>query len=108
MSRIFEATCLGNVVKIAGKPIVDASVLSEGVKASTGVALMQGDEVSYITSNATDIKDLITNVKAVVDQIQLVLTALDAVSTSPGSAAAAIALITALKTTLNLQKENLK
>jgi hypothetical protein len=108
LSRVFDATCVGNILTVEGKPIIPKTILSEGVKASTGVGLLQGDKMYYLTSNATDIKDLITNIGTLVDQIVLALQALDLVTVSPGSAAAAITLVSTLKTTLVLQKDMLK
>lgn len=108
MSRVFDSTCVGNVVKIDGKTITPATVISEGVKSSTGVALMQGDKVHYLTSNATDIKDLITNIGSLIDKIVTALSGLDAGAPVPGTQAANIALITVFKTTMLAQKENLK
>ncbi len=78
------------------------------MKPSTGLALIEHDKVNYITSNATDIKDLITNIGTLVDQIVVALSGIDALTTSPGTNAASIALVSTLKATLVAQKELLK
>jgi hypothetical protein len=107
LARIFDASCAAGIVTVEGKPVVPVTILSEGVKPSTGVALLQGNKLSYLTSNASDIKDLIQNMSAILDQIVLALTGIDAVTTVPGSNAAAIALVTTLKTTLLTAQGNL-
>ncbi len=108
MSKILPAECEAGIVTIESHVITPATILSQGVKPSAGVALIDRDKVTYVTSNATDIKDLITNIGAVVDQIVLSLQALDLVTVSPGSAAALITLVSTLKATLVLQKDMLK
>ncbi len=94
MSKILPATCEAGIVTIEGHVITPATVISQGVKSSSGVALIEQDVVSYLTSNASDIKDLIQSVCSI-------LSALDAVTNSPGGSAANIA-------TLLASKENLK
>lgn len=108
MSKILSAVFEEGFLKIDGKTIAPYTILSAGVKASEGVAVLEENQVFYICSNAEDIKDLITNLGNVIDAIQNVLTGLDAVSVSPGSTAALIALVGTAKTTLALQKDNLK
>ncbi len=113
MSRIFDAECLANIVKIEGKPVTPATVLSQGVKSSTGVALMQGDKIHYVTSNATDIKDLISQLT---DLIQLVSDTFAAIGTGmtgpttapPASLPTSITQLALVKTTLTTMKDNLK
>lgn len=109
MSKILDASCspLG-VVTSEGVPVPAAVVLSEGKKQSSGVLLMEADKARYVTSNASDIKDLITNVVALLDQVTLIVTALDAGTTSPGSAAALITQLGVLKVQFDLTKETLK
>lgn len=107
MSKILPASCTANVVKIENKPVT-ATVLSQGVKASTGAALVEEDVVTYITSNATDIKDLITNLGDVVDKIITIVTGLDGGAPTPGTQAANIALLSTLKATMIAQKDMLK
>lgn len=108
MSKILPASCVGKVVTTEGHVISPATILSEGVKSSTGVALIEKDKVVYVASNATDIKDLITNIGDVITKITTALTGIDAVTTAPGSNAALITLITTAKTTLLAQKDLLK
>lgn len=91
-----------------GTPVQSAVVLSEGKKASSGALLMDREKAMYIPSSATDIKDLIEAIGAILDKVILITTTLDGVTLSPGSAAANIAELTALKIQLELSKETLK
>lgn len=109
MSKILDATCsAAGVVTAEGQTVLAATVLSEGKKASSGVLLLEGQKARYLTSNATDIKDLITKVVEIVNQIATIATGLDAASNSPGGQTAAIATLQTLKTTLDATKEQLK
>ncbi len=108
MSRILDATCEAGIVTVENHVITPATIISNGVKASDGLGLLQGDKLYYITSNASDISDLIDNVKAIVDQIKIVLLALDAVTVSPGATTSLTAVITTLEAALTAQKANLK
>lgn len=107
MSKILDATCTLGVVKVEDLP-VDAAVISEGAGESRGVVLLEGDKATYLTSNASDIKDLIDAIGALVDKIVTVATGLDAVTLSPGGQTANILLITVAKTQLLAMKETLK
>lgn len=109
MSKVLSATCDANgKVTAEGVEVVGAIVLSEGKKASSGVAVLDGDKVWYLTSSATDIKDLITKLVEIVNQIATISTTLDGVTVSPGSATAAIAQLQTMKTQLEQSKETLK
>lgn len=108
MSKILDAQCQAGVVSIEGFAQTDVTILSKGVGPSTGKALVEGDQVTYVTSSATDIEALITNVKALLDQVIIVLTSLDSVTVSPGSAAASITALNLLVTQFELTKEQLK
>lgn len=105
--RALEATCSGQVVTVEDLT-VEATILSEGVKDSEGVFLLDKDKAFYVASNATDIKDVITALGDIIDKISQIVTSLDAVTNSPGAAAANIALLATLKTQFMLIKDNLK
>jgi hypothetical protein len=112
LSKILPASCVGSIVTVEGKP-VQAAILSQGIKSSDGVALFEENEISYVTSNATDIKDLITKVT---DLIQLASDTFTAIGTGmtgpttapPGTLPTSITQLATLKTALTLMKENLK
>ncbi len=113
MSKILPASCsASSVVTVEGKGVTSI-ILSAGKKSSTGVVLLEEGVSTYVTSNATDIHDLIATTNELIQKLQdvftqtiVALSALDAVTTSPGSASAAIALVTTkniLVTTANAQ-----
>lgn len=105
--RLLEAECQGGVVQVEGTT-VQAEILSEGIGQSQGAALLDGNKVLYIASNKQDLKDILDQVGLVIDQIVIVLSSIDAVTTSPGSASAGITAISPLKTQLLALKEVLR
>lgn len=108
MSRILDAACQAGEVQVQDT-IVDAEILSEGNGESSGILILDGGRRPvYLTSNAEDIKDLISDLEEIIQQIQTVLTTIDAVTVSPGTAAAGIAQLGVLKTALGATKETLK
>lgn len=109
MSKMLEATCSAiSIVTADGVPVPGAVILSQGKQVSSGVLILDGDKAVYLTSNASDIKTLITNVGTLIDQISAVLTGLDAVTTVPGSNAALITALGVAKTQFLLTKDLLK
>lgn len=109
MSKILSATCdAAGLVTADGIQVVGAIVLSEGKKASSGVAVMDAEKVWYLTSNATDIKDLISKMVEIINQLATIASGLDAVTNSPGGQTANITQLQTLKTQLDATKEQLK
>jgi len=105
---MLNASCnASGIVSVSGQTI-DADILSEGTKASSGVALIDKDNVKYLTSNASDIKDLILALVDIIDQLSLIATGLDSVTLSPGAQAANITQLGVLKTQLEATAETLK
>lgn len=107
MSKIIPGTCVGGVVKF-GDQVVEAEVLSQGTESSEGLIVLDGPTATYLTSNASDISDLIDALDGILQKVIQIATSLDAVTVSPGTAAANIALLTTLNTQLALTKDNLK
>ncbi len=107
MSKFQDATCVGSVVKVDGKPI-SATILSQGTKSSTGKAFMEKDKSVYVASNATDIADLITTLNDLITTLATTLTAMDAALLTPGAGTSGIAQIVTKNATLLTQKDNLK
>jgi hypothetical protein len=105
--KLLEATCENQTVT-AEEITVECDILSQGNKSSTGVVLLDGSEVKYITSNASDIKDLITSLVSIIEQIVTIATGLDTASNSPGGQTSNISQLTTLKTQLNATKDTLK
>lgn len=126
MTKVLPATCEASVVKIEGKVIAGATILSEGVAASTGVAVIEDEKVSYVTSNASDIKealnkviDALTETKTALDQIGSALSTLDGkpqgtltpvptIGANITNIATAATKIQTAKTALNTLKGSLK
>ncbi len=112
MSQILNASCIANVVTVEGKP-VHANILSEGVKASTGLALIESDNVNYVTSNASDIKDLISSLTTLIQLVSDTFTAIGTGMTGPTTAPpaslpASIVALALIKTTLTTMGNTLK
>jgi hypothetical protein len=108
LSRILDAACQAGQVQVQ-ETIVDAEILSEGNRESSGILILDGSRRPvYLTSNAEDIKDLISDLEEIIEQIQTILTTIDGVTTSPGSAAASIVALGVLNTALGATKETLK
>lgn len=128
MSKVLPATCTAQgAVKIENIVVPEAIVYSEGKQASSGVALIQADEIHYLTSSATDIKttieklvDSITSLNAALSQIATSLTSIGAgmtgASTAPPPTLATdvttintkVTELNSIKTALNTLKGALK
>lgn len=109
MSKVLVAACDANSkVTVSGIEVDIAQILSEGKKASTGIVILNRDKAFYLTSNATDIKDLIIKLVDIVNQIATVASGLDGATNSPGAQASAIAQIQTLKGELDAMKGTLK
>lgn len=107
MSKMLESTCESQVVSV-GEVTVAADILSQGNKASAGVVILDVDKAKYVTSNASDIRDLIVSLVTIINQIVTIATGLDGVTNSPGAQATNIAQLTTLKTNLDNTKDMLK
>lgn len=112
MSRALDATCESGAVKIQGK-VVTATILSQGTKSSDGLAILEADKVTYVTSNASDIKDLISQLTSLIqlvsDTFSSIGTGMTGVTTAPPpTLPAAITQLAAMKSTLDTMKDNLK
>lgn len=109
MSKMIEASCNATgVVSVDNLSVSSVTVLSQGHKDSNGALFLDGDKKIYITSNASDIKDLIASIVSILDKIILIATGLDAGAPSPGTQSTNISELTAMKTTLNSSKDLLK
>lgn len=114
MSKVLSATCdTSGKVTADGTEVVGAIVLSEGKQASSGVAVMDGDKVWYLTSSATDIKTTIEKAADAITKIATVLTAIGSGMTGPTTAppptlVTDVLAINQVVTELNQLKEALK
>lgn len=108
MSKALAATCEAGVVSVGGVNIDGVIILSQGTKSSSGVMFMQGGDLYYVASNATELNTLIDKVQDVLAKIETALTGLDGATNSPGAQTANIAQITTVKTAILAMKDNLK
>ena len=114
MSKILSATASADgKVTADGVEVVGAIILSEGKQASSGVAVMDGEKVWYLTSSATDIKATIEKAADAITKIATLFTAMGAGMTGPTTAppptlATDVAAINAVVTELNQLKGALK
>lgn len=107
MSKILDATCAaGGLVTAEGSQVVEAEVLNNGDKASSGLLFMEGEKARYLTSNASDIADLIQAVSDILTNVVTVLSAHD--GSLGGTQAATIAQVTSANIQLVGMKELLK
>lgn len=123
MSKILPATCVGGVVTADGIPLPGATIHSEGVAQSDGIAILDEDRADYIAKTTPDVKTLIEKMISVLDQVKAgldktadALTALDTAGfliaadagvPSPPVAGADITGITSASTQINTLKTEL-
>lgn len=107
MSKVLAASCQAGVVTI-GQTTVAADILSEGNGASSGVAILDEGAVYYLTSSAEDLKNTISSIVDILNDLTTTLTAIDGATNSPGANAASISAIAASVTALELTKDLLK
>lgn len=114
MSKILQATASqAGKVTADGVEVVGAIILSEGKQASSGVAVMDGDQVWYLTSSATDLKTTIEKLSDGLTKIGLLFTAIGAGMTGPTTSppptlVSDVAAINSLVIELNTLGEALK
>lgn len=84
MSKVVVAECVAGVVKVGGFP-VDATILTAGTGSSSGIAVLQNDELYYIASNTTDLD---TTLAKVIDALTKIGEGLTQIGTSLTSIAA--------------------
>lgn len=85
MSKTLPASCASKVVTVEGVAVPLAEVFSEGNGDSSGVAIIDGDKVFYVTSNASDIKATIEKVVEACEKINSAVTKVGEILTSIGS-----------------------
>jgi uncharacterized protein YaaQ len=112
MTRIFDAECENNIVKL-GEHVINPTptIPSQGKRASTGAFLLYGNKSFYLTSNAADIVDLITQLKSAIDSVASALPTIASATGDLGAIAAAsscVATLNSVSATINTLKGNLK
>ena len=78
MSKVLPATCEDGVVTVEGKPVT-ATILSEGVAASTGISVIEEDTVTYLAKTTPDLK---TTLERLSEALESIASALDAIDTA--------------------------
>lgn len=106
MVKILEAECEAGIVTAEGLPVPGTDVLSNGVGASEGALLLDGEKRVYIPDTTPDLEeaiekliDVITSASDALTQIATSLTAIGAVPTPvwvpPPTIPADVVIITA-------------
>lgn len=108
MSKAIPATCQASIVTASGSPVPSATILSEGIAPSEGVLILDGEEAVYLANTAEDLKTAIDTLSQRLTDIATILTALDAVTVSPGTNAASIAALIVNINLFALTKDLLK
>lgn len=112
MSKVLQASCVGGIVTSENVPVPSADILSEGVASSDGILVLEEDQATYVTSNASDIKDALDKIASALSSIASALTTID--TKPPGTlpptplASSDIAQISAIQAQLSALKESLK
>ena len=86
MSKVLEASCVGNVVTCEGLVLDGAEILSEGVGDSEGIVLIDGEKIYYIAKTTPDVADTIEKVAEMLTSIKLILTSIGSGMTGPTTA----------------------
>lgn len=112
MSKVLNATCEFGLIKVESQ-IVDGEILSEGIGKSSGIVVIDKENLTYITSNATDLKETIVKLNDIVMKITEILTAIGSGMTGPTTAppptlATGVIEVTTMLVELNLLSEKLK
>ncbi len=112
MSKILEASCENGAVTVEGL-VIEATILSAGVEASTGVVIIQNGNAFYIASTYQDLVSIIEKTAEMITDISNILTAIGAGMTGattapPPSLAADVSELQGKATTLDQVKGNLR
>lgn len=114
MIKALKATCVAGIVTADSLPVSGATVLSEGLGSSSGLALIQDGDVYYLTKTSPDLKSALDQISTALSQIASALAALDAkpvggVGSAPAPAVAAnVAAVSAAQSAIAALKGMLK
>jgi len=70
MSKTLEASCAAGVVTVEGVPLVGATILSEGVGDSEGIAILDEDKSFYVAKTVPDLKTTLEKLIDVLGQVK--------------------------------------
>lgn len=90
MTRILDATCVDNVVRVAGHVVTPTpTIITQGKRSSSGILIMEGDRATYVATNTADIEDFLqkTNdaLSAITSALGTISSSLTAIAASDGS-----------------------
>jgi hypothetical protein len=105
MAKVLEATCEAGVVRYQGR-VVSAEILSEGVESSEGILILDRENAYYVAKTSPDLKMIITDLKAILDQIVSVLGPIDGAAGS--GQAGGISGIASAASAFDAKKESLR
>lgn len=120
MSKVLDATCVGGIVKVGALPVPGTTILSEGIAASQGLLILDGDKKTYIAKTSPDLDSTLSKVidsldtlSSALNQIATTLTSIGANMTGPttappGSLATDVAQIILKATALDTVKAELE
>lgn len=112
MSKVLEASCIGEVVTCEGVPVPNAEILSEGEGASSGFLVIDGDKAYYVAKTSPNLKTTLEKLISVLSNLTTALTTLDGKPTGTLAPAPAIAVqiasLVTIQTELTTLKETLK
>lgn len=86
-TKIFTATCENGEVKV-GNVVVEATIESEGVGASQGLMIIEGDRAYYFAKTSPDLKLTLEKVIAALEKVSDALTSHDTAGYLIGAAMA--------------------
>lgn len=113
MTKVVPASCQSGNVTIDGKVVPGVILLCEGVGASTGIALIDLDKISYIALTSPDLKstisDVVTALQACSSGLNAAGGALNGIAPGSGSGViSAAGQVDSAVSTLNTLKGQLK
>ncbi len=111
MTRIFDAECENQIVKVAGHTVEPVVILSQGKRSSEGILAIDAEKATYVTSNAEELAEALDEIAGALGLIATALTGIGAgmpSSTPPPTLGSTVSAINAVKDALNTLKVNLK
>lgn len=116
MTKVLPATCQAQVVTADGLPLTGATILSQGVGSSEGIAVLDEDQSFYVADITPDLKttlekviDALTQIKSGIDKIADTLTDIGggmagSGTAPPGTLVASVTQIKQFATTMDTAK----
>ena len=86
MAKVLAATCANGVVTYAGVNLSGVTILGEGVGASSGVLILDVDQVYYIPKTSPDLATTLQSLTDALSKIASTMTDIGAGMTGPTTA----------------------